>query len=759
MKNLFSFRLYVEGLKKIKLIGIAATIVTVALCAIIPVIYMADTMPYNTNSVYDVEINEFAMPLVLIMLFAPFFVKSMFSYLNLRRESDYYHAIPYKRETVYTSFMLAALTWCAGIITAAVLVTSVLWTVAPNTSYELSYIPLLILSTTVACMLLMAFMAVAMSLTGTASSNIFIFGLLACFFRVACFLFTYAVENTVYIWDASSTFLRFTDISFFFPIALLGGMIGGYEPSDVYTNVPMYIYTVAVSIALLVLAGFLYVRRRSEMASKSAPSKRLQHVYRIAFTTPFVLLTFTFIATDLLGGDAGMDITFYIFMCFVIGIVYFLYELITTKSPKSMLRATPYLVILLAVGCLFVGAIGAVKVNVLSKTPDVDEIESVTFKDAGTNRYYSELDYETLQCRNIEIRDEAVLEYVAEALEFSVDSVKEGTYSKSREYLGFAGGKEEYTYYTYATVRIKLTNGQTIGRKLKFSDEDYTAVRAAANSTEEYGQAYLRIPKPEQLYSIYWNSISSSDMMDVYECFYEEYNYDLTHNEKLKLKSEIGEGFGYRIECYGRENFESYVFAFRISHLTPKTLNAFAAALADADAIAWSSTGDAKTVSNEQAVKKLMDDYIDSDGKLGEESEEDKENGIYTDFSFGASLYLADGTYSGWFDINSVKKMQKSVEAVTFIRDALNSGKIVTRYTEGAYILTLNAYYFEELSLKYASEDQMKQYASEVVYVSSATNLNAELILFTDEHTAKALGEYLTAAEEAYGMAKDLILE
>ena len=37
MKELFNFKLYLEGLKKIKLIGIAAAIVTVGLSAIIPI--------------------------------------------------------------------------------------------------------------------------------------------------------------------------------------------------------------------------------------------------------------------------------------------------------------------------------------------------------------------------------------------------------------------------------------------------------------------------------------------------------------------------------------------------------------------------------------------------------------------------------------------------------------------------------------------------------------------------------------------------
>ncbi len=754
MKDLFNFKLYLEGLKKIKLIGIAAAIVTVGLCALIPIIYMADT-PVRDN-VYNVEINEFALALVVIMGFVPFFVKSIFSYLNGRRESDFYHSIPYKRQTVYTSFMLAVLTWTLGIITAAVLVCTVLWNVAPGVSFAASTVPLLIASVFTACLMLAGFMAVAMALTGTATSNIFIFGLIACFFRSVCLMVTYALGNVVYILDVSETLLRFTDIKFFFPVALLGATIDGIEPSEVYTNVPMYIYTIVVSIALILLAGWLYVRRKSEMAGKSAPSRRLQHVYRIAFTTPFVLLAFTFISDEIFG-QGGMDISFYILMTFVVLAVYFLYELITTKSPKSMLKSAPYLVILLVIGVIFTAGIGIAKNVVLSKTPEADEIESVTISRSGHSTYMPEqLDYETLQTQNIEIKDKAVLKYISDALKFSVESVHNGTFNTRRYYETPDGvytdgyketGKEIYKYYTFTTVRIKLENGQTIGRKIKLSEEDMAGMLSAARKTDEYANAYLKIPKPEQIYNIFWNRIEDDEMKKVYETFYDEYTNELSREEQIAYKSRTNNVFGYNIECNGREGLTAYTFDFRIDTSVPKTLNAFAAAMARSETSTVYRDEKEINLNNRQSVGEVLETLIESEGDLSKVT--GSQSISYSNLSFSASLYSDKDSFKGSFSYFAGQNTEKGdpdpIEAAEFFYEAMEDGRLRTRYEEGDNVITVDAHFYVETAVHMSYEGK-----GTVEYISNRENIYGQMLFFCDDETAREFEKYLNDKEEIF---------
>lgn len=741
MKDLFNFRLYLEGLKKIRLIGIAASIVTVGLCALMPIIYI--TNDPERDVVYNLEINEFAIPLVVIMAFVPFFVKSVFSYLDGRRESDFYHAIPYKRHTVYTSFLLAALTWTLGIIIAAVLVSALLWSVAPYVSFAASTVPLLIASAFTACLMLAAFMAVAMALTGTATSNIFIFGLIACFFRAAFLMITYALDNVVYILDISETVLRFTDIWFFFPLALLGGALGLVEPGEVYGNVPMYIYTAVLSVALLVLAGRLYVRRRSEMAGKSAPSRRLQHVYRIAFTTPFVLLMFTFVAEEIFG-HGGMGVTFYIVMSFVVLVVYFLYELITTKSPKSMLRSAPYLVILLLIGVVFTAGIGAAKSFVLSVTPEVDEMESVTVRESGYSIYAAELDYETLQTKNVEIRDKNVLKYVSDALKFSVESVENGTYT-TRRYLaeGEGGYKSDYQYYSFTTVSIKLKNGRTIGRRIKLTAEDKLGMLTAAKNTDEYASAYLRIPEPEQIYHIWCNNVPTEKMKEVYAVFYDEYTNDLSRSEQIAYKGKSTTNSGYNLECSGREGLSSYTFDLKIDASLPKTLNALAAAMAEAEVGAFTAEGRETDLNNREAVRYVLETIVENRGNMSDLMEYYS----YSSISVGASLWSDDDVFYGTLNCFSWEKAgngeRDPVDGIEFLVSAMADGRLRTTYGRGDYIIKIDTHYYVEGPINTADDGKD--------YLSVRESVYGSLLLFCDAETAAEFELYLNEKVELYG--------
>lgn len=741
IRELFNFRLYLEGLKKIKLIGIAALIVTTALCAIVPIIYIADGGGYR-EGLYSISINEFAAPVCVIMLFAPFFVSSMFSFLNTRRDSDFYHSIPYKRQSVYTSFLLAALTWCLGIIVSAVLCTTLLWSVAPRTTFEFYYIPLIILAAFCACMLLMSFMALAMCLTGTATTNIFIFGLVACFFRSVCLCFTYALENTVFILDLSETVLRFTGIVYFFPIALLGGSFGMLEPETVYTNVPLHIYTVVISIALFVLALWLYVRRRSEMATKSAPTRRLQHVYRIAFTTPFVLIMFTFIAIELMGNDS-MDFSFYIFMCFVIGIVYFLYELITTKSLKNMLKSAPYLLILLVVGVGFLASVGLLRVNVLSKTYEPEEIKSVIISHTGSSIYSEDNRYEELKTRNIKVNDPKVLEYVSDALDYSIDCVGEGTYSRRSIPVGYDGGKEIYERYVFTKVKIELKQGGTLTRKLKISESDYADMIKCAQNTEQYSRAYLQIPEPKSLYSIHWQGIDDEDMRFVYETFYEEY-MSMTDEQKRSIKNVPATELCYLIECYGRENFVQYSYDMIVSQRTPRTLNALAAAMAEVN-VTHPFNEDAGEISSYEASKRLLSKYSETDGKFDVDTD-DKHRSITYNFSY--TLYDASGKNLGSFSVDY--STTKALKAAKHINDAFSDGAIRTRYNEGDCVIAVDMYYY--------SSEMRAVNTAKGTYTEQISNvrINTQLVLFCDSNVARRLEPYVYKDDEYYYVNGDV---
>ena len=170
MKNVFSLKLYKEGLQRIKVVGIAAAISVIFLNAVVPFIEILNSRPYDGQdiigrSVTSVEPYEF-MPFGLLMLaFAAVFAFSMFSFLNERNRSDFFHAIPKKRECVYVSFVLAILTWIFGILCVSAVLNATFYSFAEFYSVNFSVVIVTPLVLFLASAMIAAFMILEVSIT------------------------------------------------------------------------------------------------------------------------------------------------------------------------------------------------------------------------------------------------------------------------------------------------------------------------------------------------------------------------------------------------------------------------------------------------------------------------------------------------------------------------------------------------------------------------------------------------------------------
>ena len=112
MKN-FSFKLFKQGLKRVRVMGFCALLVCVILNIMTPLsslIEYYNQLKYSDSPLptMNIDAGAFTPSAFLIFIFAPLIVISMFDFLNKRNSSDFYHAIPYKRENIYLSYMSAA---------------------------------------------------------------------------------------------------------------------------------------------------------------------------------------------------------------------------------------------------------------------------------------------------------------------------------------------------------------------------------------------------------------------------------------------------------------------------------------------------------------------------------------------------------------------------------------------------------------------------------------------------------------------------
>ena len=159
-KTWFDGRLYLQGLKRLRLIGLAMAILFITVAVLVPLttwIQTANRMQYvdeyydpmydsSYDSMYgeedslqepkvkEVENRRLIIPVLVASYLSPVFILLIFSYLNRRSESDFYHAIPYTRVCVYTSFVAAAMTWVLAILIASSLAAGLFWTLCPYTT-------------------------------------------------------------------------------------------------------------------------------------------------------------------------------------------------------------------------------------------------------------------------------------------------------------------------------------------------------------------------------------------------------------------------------------------------------------------------------------------------------------------------------------------------------------------------------------------------------------------------------------------------
>lgn len=567
MNRFFNVKLYLEGLKKVRLVGIISAIAVLIANASIPLYAILNGHKSETST--PVSSSMFCVPMLLILFLTPFFFLSMYSFLNKRNESDFFHSIPYTRICVLISFLASIFTWIWGIILASCVLTGILWAIAP--SFVL--VPTVIFFNfgiyAAVSLYIGAFMLVAMTLTGTTTSNIAIACVLMFWFRFISVLVVAALEITIPIFNIDFSLLRFLSFSYWLPSAVLCSF---YNPA-IYSSASLWIYSALVTIILYGIGIYLYCVRKSEVATKSAPNKKLQRVYQVVFALPFVLLACLML---MMGSTAG----FTILLLFAV-VIFYLYDLITTKNIRSSIRSTPMLLVLALCGGLFIGGSYLTRESVLEGNYSPEEIQSVrTYEYASIMDMFDESDsvYENIIVQDISLKDPELIKKISEYLSRDIQDLR----SPDKGY-------DYYIRYYDINVAITLQSGRTVGRKLSLTKEERDAFEELMRQDENYRKAFLQIPSPSEVSFVYCGYVSfvtSNDCMKLYKQFYEEYQ-QLTDMQKMIVKSsDIGADYEddldyeyanryFAISLRGEHNGKSFWTQYSISECMPKTYAMF----------------------------------------------------------------------------------------------------------------------------------------------------------------------------------------
>ena len=524
--------MYLDGIRQLKLVGILTTAILTVLAIVVPAacgisflinhpqVNYSDASWNNSDDqivkdiIYGVYANPFLFAIFLVV--APLMALMLFSFLSKRRTSDFYHSIPHTRACIFISFSASVLTWVAIEILATSLGAALTYLIF-NKYFELLIAELLMfmLSTFAASVLAVGAVSIAVSLTGTTGSNILLSIMILFIPRIIIFAFSSNILAQTPILVETGIFPLLADDYNLYTALFFGSYRWSLRSQDfTYYRFHGIIYSLILGLIYLGLGLLFFVRRKSESAERSAPSRGLQAFYRTLLTCTFCLIPCILIFQTVTDGyDWRYDnLTLSVVVLYIVALlIYFSYELITTRKWKNLLRVIPGLGIVAAANLIVVGGLFGIRAYNLSFSPDADEIAgiSVIFDDKYYNSGNFE-DYVNCHIDEVVLNSDEVKELVSETLSMNASELKVsvnewGSHQKDTEKMTFIIN----TKFGSKIRRIKIdkTYADTIKKKLL--------------DDKQYYDLWTNLPKPARnsLSYSYGNLSDGSDPINMPRIF------------------------------------------------------------------------------------------------------------------------------------------------------------------------------------------------------------------------------------------------
>lgn len=579
----FSLGLYIEAIKRIRLPGIILSVILSLEAVLIPlgleIGYVMSKRMYGTD-----EFGDSYLPEVLggselhILLFlvavigAPVFTWVLFSFLNKRNASDYYHSLPHTRLSLYVSNVAALVTWLFGIIVVTSGLSRITAALFPKViSVEAgSYFPYMV-GCFALSLLISACIIIGKSITGTLFSNLVITALIMVFPRFIMAMVTSGVT-------AKLPIIPSDHVSFFLSTKLniLTGML--IQAADMYyVESPCIfegasqIYTAVLAVCYFVIGAVLFCRRKSESAQRSAPGKRMQAIYRIilafAVSVPFCYVIFGL-------ENEPIAKTFLVGLLVVVSaLTYFIYEILTTRKWKNLVTAIPGFFIVLLLDILFFGTMYGITAIESSFRPEAGDIEYVQL--VGNNYNYEGIvmdfmAYVEEETSTLKITDKDAVETVTECLDETfafyekyggIDDCYSDNYHGS-----YVDKEEQATVYTF---KIKTKGGLTKYRNIRLYSDDMAVVGESLKKLPGYTDTWTSLPTPHRG-TISMNGGAFEITNDQAEIIFEVFKEELV-NVDFDKWVEFNMSYGPEFASFHYQTGDIYLTVPVSAEISPKT--------------------------------------------------------------------------------------------------------------------------------------------------------------------------------------------
>ncbi len=507
--RIFSLGIYKETLRELKMLGIILT----SLGAVLSVGGAAiNALPgYYPYALSLSSVTVTYVGLLAVYVAALVATLKVFGYVNTRKSADFYHSLPHTRECVYLSSVAAILTAVLSMLVITVGIGALSYEILAIFTGKDFYIPYGNILFDILCLMAMSCLmvtsvSVAVSLTGTRLMNVLVSALIIVVPRVFISTVTSLLLKNAPVLTKDSFGVLFS----FDSNLLLSGFLSMFTGET--NGVGSLIYTFALALVYGALACLLFKKRRSEAAHTASVTPFLQAVFRITVAVFLCIWSFYFIA------EYGFDSAWIVWYA-IVAVIYFAFELITTKRWKNLLRAVPGLFI--AAGVLFSAFFGtrAASNIALSFEPSADEIKCVKILSAAD--YYDSYsfmakmssgsgfaEYAFDKSSNVSIYDRNVAKIISNALKNGNKDAKNGNF-------------EKYGEYKYLKVAVTTDKG-TKQRYVRIYESDYESVIESLSENEHYRNNYLNLPESKK--TVFYGDIGIPDdgLSEVYGILKEE---------------------------------------------------------------------------------------------------------------------------------------------------------------------------------------------------------------------------------------------
>lgn len=470
-KSFFHVKLYLEGIRQLKIVGVMGAIIMAGAAFLIPLgcnINNANHEVYqNGRWIVESKVVTYDMilmnPLIVLTFFilTPLMVMILFNFLNRRNACDFYHAIPDTRTCLFVSYGSAVLTWNVGILLLSYIITALSGAMFQYVKVDYTDAFVVFLNCIAGCVFMFGVFAIAMSLTGTIFTNFSVAVMILMVPRIITTVFVFGLTQSLDILPFTFGNSILDDRLNVVTNMVTGLMIrGDYDGLFMWKSLA---YTLVVGLLYGVIGLLLFRKRKSEVAASAAVNSKMQCVFRLIPAGLISLLPLSILIDNILGGyELYDDEIFGIVVLYLIAVLaYFIYELITTKKLRNCIKALPGLIWLAVFNLLFFGLLFASYHTILNDVPKVSDVKyvNIDLKPEYDYRY----SFYSKAVRKVPITSDEVKELLIEELERNINAVKENESIWSWEY-----DDANVSSYIDGTTRLLTEFHTKTGTKVRY---------------------------------------------------------------------------------------------------------------------------------------------------------------------------------------------------------------------------------------------------------------------------------------------------